>query len=207
MKATWVVWQTADISQRHYDVWETRAEIPHWWRVTTQIKVGLLIGWSNFLTNKICGPFLKNTNITFGPEKLFYVCRVCIQHYSLNNFENNTMKLSVNEEKFYSKYFSTGYDFEICLRTRKVTGAFREKGPLDSNTHVISMEFLQSLIRGHFVGNQRRRREIRLFFRRQHKKIKSFFSCDSCAGVLIGKYQGHPTSIFGKHLFGKRLEI
>ena len=28
------------------DVWETNAEIPYWWRVTTQIWVMLLIGWS-----------------------------------------------------------------------------------------------------------------------------------------------------------------
>ena len=30
------------------DVWETSAEIPHWWCVTTQIWVVLLIGWSKF---------------------------------------------------------------------------------------------------------------------------------------------------------------
>ena len=29
------------------DVWETSAEIPHWWRVTTQIWLVLLIGWGN----------------------------------------------------------------------------------------------------------------------------------------------------------------
>ena len=36
-----------------------------------------------------------------GPvyKKLFYVCRVCIQDQSFNNFENNTMKLSVKESK------------------------------------------------------------------------------------------------------------
>ena len=36
-----------------------------------------------------------------GPvyKKLFYVCRVCIQDQSFNNFENDTMKLSVNEAK------------------------------------------------------------------------------------------------------------
>jgi len=28
------------------DVWETSAEIPYWWRVTTLIWVALLIGWS-----------------------------------------------------------------------------------------------------------------------------------------------------------------
>ena len=32
------------------DVWETSAEIPYWWRVTTQIWVVLLIGWSKFPT-------------------------------------------------------------------------------------------------------------------------------------------------------------
>ena len=32
------------------DVWETSAEIPYWWRVTTQIWVVLLIGWSKFRT-------------------------------------------------------------------------------------------------------------------------------------------------------------
>ena len=30
------------------DVWETSAEIPSWWRVTTQIWVVLLIGWGKF---------------------------------------------------------------------------------------------------------------------------------------------------------------
>ena len=32
------------------DVWVTSAEIPYWWRVTTQILVVLLIGWKNFLS-------------------------------------------------------------------------------------------------------------------------------------------------------------
>ena len=30
------------------DMWETCAEIPYWWRVTTQIWVVLLIGWIKF---------------------------------------------------------------------------------------------------------------------------------------------------------------
>ena len=30
------------------DFWETNAEIPYWWRVTTQIWVVLLIGWTRF---------------------------------------------------------------------------------------------------------------------------------------------------------------
>jgi len=32
------------------DVWETSAEIPYWWRVTTQILVVLLIRWIKFPT-------------------------------------------------------------------------------------------------------------------------------------------------------------
>ena len=32
------------------DVWQTREEIPYWWRYTTRIWVVLLIGWSKFLT-------------------------------------------------------------------------------------------------------------------------------------------------------------
>ena len=32
------------------DVWETSAEIPYWWRVTTQIWEVLLIGWIKFPT-------------------------------------------------------------------------------------------------------------------------------------------------------------
>ena len=34
------------------DVWETNAERPYYWRVTTQIWVMLLIGWSRLSANK-----------------------------------------------------------------------------------------------------------------------------------------------------------
>ena len=34
------------------DAWEKSSEIPNWWRVTTQIWVVLLIGWSKFWTNQ-----------------------------------------------------------------------------------------------------------------------------------------------------------
>ena len=54
-----IVWEkTANISRRYHwfpprnDDWETRAEIPYWWRVTAQIWVVLLIGWSKFSTNQ-----------------------------------------------------------------------------------------------------------------------------------------------------------
>ena len=48
-----------------------------------------------------CGgwTFLESPDNYSGPEGLFYVCRVCSQDQSFNNFENNTMKLTVNEGK------------------------------------------------------------------------------------------------------------
>ena len=34
------------------DVWETSAQISYWWRVTTQIRIVLLIGWSKISANQ-----------------------------------------------------------------------------------------------------------------------------------------------------------
>ena len=46
-------------------------------------------------------PFLERpVNFNFRARKAVYVCRVCIQDQSFNNFENDTMKLSVNKAKF-----------------------------------------------------------------------------------------------------------
>ena len=44
-------------------------------------------------------PVSRKSRNLFGPEELFYVFRVCIQGQSFNNFENDTMKLSVNEAR------------------------------------------------------------------------------------------------------------
>ena len=44
-------------------------------------------------------PISRKSIYFFGLRKLFCVCCVCIQDQSFNNFENNTMDLSVNEEK------------------------------------------------------------------------------------------------------------
>ena len=41
------------------------------------------------------GLFLESSR----PGKLFCVCRIYIQDQSFNNFDNDTMKLSVNEAK------------------------------------------------------------------------------------------------------------
>ena len=52
----------------------------------------------------------SQVSITFRPVKLFYACRVCIQDQSFNNFENGTMKLSVNEAKLtglWARNFAT----------------------------------------------------------------------------------------------------
>ena len=41
---------TPPLVSSRIEVWETSAEIPYWWRITTQIWVVLLIGWGKFLT-------------------------------------------------------------------------------------------------------------------------------------------------------------
>ena len=46
---------TATVVSPRNDVWQTSAEIPHWGRVTTQIWVVLLIGWSKFPTRQTHG--------------------------------------------------------------------------------------------------------------------------------------------------------
>ena len=43
------------------DVWETSAEIPYWWRITTQIWVVLLIGWIKF--SHAARPILSTTQL------------------------------------------------------------------------------------------------------------------------------------------------
>ena len=45
------------------------------------------------------GVLFSKVPITFLAGKLFYVCRVCTQDQGFNNFEDGTMKLSVNEVK------------------------------------------------------------------------------------------------------------
>ena len=54
------------------DVWERSAKTPYWWRVTTQIWVGLLIGWgknfksSSFLRRHLPGkPLVESRNVCF----------------------------------------------------------------------------------------------------------------------------------------------
>ena len=42
------------------DGWKTRAEIPHWWRITSQIWVGLLIVWKWASINQNHDPNLGN---------------------------------------------------------------------------------------------------------------------------------------------------
>ena len=81
------------------------------------------------------GRFLESPAVLrFGPEKLFYICLVGIQYQSFNNFENDTMKLSVNEAKLSGlrdrncatsqQVWSLKYG---CLRVRKVTGPFEKR--------------------------------------------------------------------------------
>ena len=45
------------------------------------------------------GPFPRKSRLRFGPGRLFCVCPIYIKDQSFNNFDNDTMNLSVNEEK------------------------------------------------------------------------------------------------------------
>ena len=72
--------------------------------------------------------------ITFCLEKLFYVCLVYIQDQSFNNFENDTMKVSVNEAKLTGLWARNWATIQLVLISNlpshtKTCGAFRETGP------------------------------------------------------------------------------
>ena len=53
-------------------------------------------GLSDFTT---WGPLLQSPDNFSGPKSCFMFCRVCIQDESFNNFDNNEVKLSVNQAK------------------------------------------------------------------------------------------------------------
>ena len=84
--------------------------------------------------NSALAPVSRKCRQLFGPEKLFYVCCVCIHDESFNNFDNDTMKRSVKEEKL-TGLWATGTVtiqqvwFWICLWARKVTGPFEKRTP------------------------------------------------------------------------------
>ena len=48
-------------------------------------------------SGEVQGSVSRKSWYLFGPEKLFCVCRSCIQDQSFNNFENDTKKKSVYE--------------------------------------------------------------------------------------------------------------
>ena len=51
----------------------------------------------SILSLKNLGPVSRKFRELLGPEKLFCVCLIYIQDQSFNNFDNDTMKLSVDE--------------------------------------------------------------------------------------------------------------
>ena len=69
----------------------------------------------------------------FRPRKLLYVYRVYNEDQSFNNFENDTMTLSVNEAKLVCELGTlllfNNFDFKICPRARTVSEPC-EKGAL-----------------------------------------------------------------------------
>ena len=80
----WIAWNKKKLlareNSRHFappplvsprnDVWGTSAEIPYWWRVTTQIWVVLRIGGGNFLTNHSTNQIWTVTRHQYGMSAL-----------------------------------------------------------------------------------------------------------------------------------------
>ena len=68
----------------------------------------------------------------FRPRKLLYVYRVYNEDQSFNNFENDTMTLSVNEAKLVCELGTVllfnNFDFKICPRAPNSFRALRERG-------------------------------------------------------------------------------
>ena len=100
-------------------------------------------------TSLVDGLFNKRSGAwNFFPAWKAVLCLLCIQDQSLNNFENNTIKLSVNEAILTGLwarnqlcYYPTGFDFKICLRA--------QNGPLVYETifsaHGLNCYYLQIL--------------------------------------------------------------
>ena len=88
----------------------------------------------------------------FGPAKLFCVHRIYIQDQSFNNFDNDAVKLSVNEAK-WTVLWATGtvllfnkFDFKICFRPfeKRAPGApWWGKGEFKRGTAAI-------IVKGHY---------------------------------------------------------
>ena len=70
-------------------------------------------------------PFELGPQSCFRPRKLLYVYRVYNEDQSFNNFENDTMTLSVNEAKLVCELGTVllfnNFDFKICPRARTVS--------------------------------------------------------------------------------------
>ena len=70
---------------------------------------------------------------------MFYVCRVCIQDQSFNNFENNTMKLSVKESKLSGLWARNCATIQKVLIKKFAFGP--EKLPVLSRNGPLAMKF------------------------------------------------------------------
>ena len=79
----------------------------------------------------LLGPVSRKSRERFGPEKMFYVARDCIQYQSFNNFENDTVNLSVNEANLLVCELGTlllfnWFWFQSLLSNPKSYRVFRE---------------------------------------------------------------------------------
>ena len=83
---------------------------------------------------KLLGTRFLRIPVNFGARKAVYICCICIQDLSFNCFENDTMKLSVNEAKLTGFAPGTVLLFNRFLFQNLPSGpksyrAFRETGP------------------------------------------------------------------------------
>ena len=80
--------------------------------------------------NSALAPVSRKCRQLFGPEKVFYVCCVCIDDESFNNFDNDTMKLSVKKKNWpvyelQELLLFNRFDFEFAFGPEKLPGLSR----------------------------------------------------------------------------------
>ena len=83
------------------------------------------------------GPFLESPDYFSGPQTCLMLVLFAFKNFSFNNFEKDTMKLSVNEAKFaglWARNCATIQQvlilkFAFKVWTRKGTGPFGKRAP------------------------------------------------------------------------------
>ena len=98
------------------DGWETSEEIPYWWRVTSQIREVLLIGWSKFPT--------RHNQLEALPRFAWAVTR---HQYGISSF-------TVSQTSICGEWVMASRNFGCCLSFFKKRQKIAWHSPLN-NTH------------------------------------------------------------------------